>query len=289
MSADRQAPAEWVADAARTTLALGSVRVWERRFSDPPPRPEWDFTDVAEGVSDLTSVRTVMRSTIAPVWAHLAELIVKRFPWLDDGDEADDDDDDEAVAVYAGTAAFLGHGDRWMALASDKGDIHAGSRGPTDPLWIVEALTVVDEASVREGQREIVRGAPCQRLGFMIDMRTKVGKPGSRPSPRMSERLRGDVWIDGDDRVRRVTWRRPIKQRPRSPIKPPAFTMWRTVELWDFGVDARIEIPTPMEPEPNPSLREILGAIRALWRGKRAYDRQRSPRGSPPADRSSSS
>ena len=104
-----------------------------------------------------------------------------------------------------------------------------------------------------------MRGASCRRLRFRID----------------AELVTGDVWIDDEERVRRVTWRRAFKRRPRSPLKLPPFTSWRTVELWDFGIDVDIEIPTPSPPEPGPSLREIYAGIGALWRRKRAYDRQR--------------
>jgi hypothetical protein len=161
------------------------------------------------------------------------------------------------VFVYAGTAAFLGHGDRWMPLGLKEGDLSAGRRRRDDPLWILEALASVDDVAPRSGEPELVRGDPCHRLRFRID----------------AERITGDVWIDDDERVRRVTWRRARKRRPRSPVKPA--TYWRTVELWDFGIDVDIEIPTPMEPEPGPSLREIYDGIGALWRRKRAYDRHR--------------
>ncbi len=110
-----------VAGAARRTLASGSARVWECRFVDPPPgRSVGRF---AEGVADLANVRALMRATIPP-W-DFADRLLERFPWLD---EEEDDDDDEAVFVYAGTAAFLGHGDRWMLLGLKEGDPSAGTR-----------------------------------------------------------------------------------------------------------------------------------------------------------------
>jgi hypothetical protein len=234
-----------VAGAARQTLASGSARVWECRFLDPPR--ERSIAHFAEGVADVASVRALLRSTI-PSW-NLAE----RFPWLDD----EDNGDDEAVIVYAGTAAFLGHGDRWLPLGLKEGDPSAGSRRRDDPLWILEALTLVNEVAPRSGEPGLVRGDPCHRFRFRFD----------------AERITGDVWLDDDQRVRRVTWRNARRRRPRSPVKPSAY--WRTVELWDFGIDVDIQIPTPMAPEPGPSLREIYDGIGALWRRKRAYDRRR--------------
>jgi hypothetical protein len=245
-----------VAGAAQRTLASGSARVWECRFSDPLPPSERSFTRFAEGVADLTKVRVQMRSTIPPVFDHLEQVLLERFPWLEDVDE--DDDEDEPVTVYAGTAGFLGHGDRWMLLGLEEGDPAAGRRARSDPLWILEALTTTDHTTSRTDERELVRGDLCRRLQFRID----------------AERITGDVWIDDDERMRRVTWRRAYKRRPRSPLKTPRFTAWRTLELWDFGIDVDIEIPTPMEPEPGPSLREMYDGIGALWRRKRAYDRR---------------
>jgi hypothetical protein len=247
-----------VAGAARRTLGSGSARVWECRFSDPLPPPERSFTRFAEGVADLTTVRVQMRPTTPAVFDHLAQLLLERFPWLDDDDD-DGNGDVEALTIYAGTAAFFGSGDHWMPLALQEGDPTAHTRRHDDPLWILEALSSVEEAEPRSGEREVVRGDPCRRLQFRID----------------AERIRGDVWIDDEQRIRRVTWRRAYMRRPRSPLKVPAFTSWRTVELWDFGIDVDIEIPTPMAPEPGPSLREMYDGIGALWRRKRAYDRRR--------------
>jgi hypothetical protein len=244
-----------VAVAARRTLASGSARVWECTFSDPVPPPERSSAQFAEGVADLANVRALMRTTIPP--SDFADRLLERFPWLDEAQ--DDGGDDDAVFVYSGTAAVLGHGDRWIPLGLQEGDPAAGARVRSDPLWILEALSTVHEAEPRSDDLELVRGDPCRRLQFRID----------------AERIRGDGWIDDEQRVRRVTWRRAYKRRPRSPLELPRFSSWRTVELWDFGIDVDIEIPTPMAPEPGPSLREMYDGIAALWRRKRAYDRRR--------------
>ncbi len=262
-----------VAAAARHTLALGSARVWACRFSEPSRPPERSTTRVAEGVADLANVRARMRETSAPVWDYIADRIIERFPWLDD-DEPDDGDFDPVI-VYAGTAAFLGNGDRWIEMAGGaKGDPGAGRRRPHDPLWILEALTIADEGVPR--CEEPVRGDPCRRLEFRVDLRTGGDDLEGRHLPAHSERVAGDVWIDEHQRVRRVTWKRPFKYRPRSPFKLPQVTSWRSVQLWDFGIPVDIEIPTPMAPEPGPSLREIYHGIGALWRRRRAYERRQS-------------
>lgn len=225
-----------------------------------------------------------MHASIAPGWEHLADLIAKRFPWLeDDPDDLESDDEDEVSTVNAGTATFIGHGDRWLAVGEDHGDPHAGRRAPADPLWILEALTtatatcyLADPVTPGPQERALVRGAPCLRVRFRLDLRSAAAMLEGRQMAGMSERVTGEVWIDEQSRIRRVTWQRPIKRRPRSPIKLPAFTMWRTVELWDFGTHVDIEIPTPM-PDQNPSLREIFAGLTALWQRKRAWQRAGRP------------
>jgi hypothetical protein len=89
-------------------------------------------------------------------------------------------------------------------------------------------------------------------LQIDIDLRLGDTKLEGRHVPGMSQRVAGDVWIDDEDRIRRVTWRRPFMRRPRSPLKLPAFTSWRTVELWEFGTPADIEIPTPLTARAKP-------------------------------------
>jgi hypothetical protein len=264
-----------VAGVARHTLASGSARVWQCTFAEPAPPPERSSTTYAEGVADLANVRVRMRERCPPVWAYFAERIAERFPWLDD-DEEDDDGDVEAIKVCAGTSAWWGTDDHWIAMGGGVGNPFARRRGPEDPLWILEALTIAGEAAPRSEQPELVRGEPCARVPFEIDLRTGGTQLDEARMRALSDRLRGDVWIDGENRVRRATWKRPYRGRPRSPFKLPPVTLWRTVELWDFGTPVRIELPTTSPPEPGPSLREMFDGLGALWRRKRAYERRQS-------------
>src|SRR5512132_3531667 len=268
-----------VAGAARRTLASGSARVWECRFSEPTAQ-RGSGAQFAVGIADLANVRLRVSETPHPAWDHLADLILERFPWLDDDDDHEDSNEGEpAVVVHAGTAAFFGGGDLWFAMGLDKGDPVAGRRRFGDPLWSLEALTNVGETAARSDEPELVRGDACRRWSFRVDLRSAGADLEARQERHMADYVMGDVWIDEDERVRRVTWRRPSTRRPRSLLKllpaTPAFTSWRTVELWDFGIDVDIEIPTPTPPEPGPSLREIYDGIGALWRRKRAYERRR--------------
>ena len=244
-----------VGGAARHTLASGSARVWRCTFAEPAPPPERSSTRYAEGVADLANVRVRTREKAPPVW---------------DDREDDDDPDEEMIKVHAGTAAWVSLGDCWIALAKGTGNPHAGRRGHGDPLWILEALTVVGEAAPRADEAELVRGEPCRRVPFEIDLSTAGAHLDEARMRALSDRISGDAWIDDEHRVRRVTWKRPYRQRPRSPLKLPPVTIWRTVELWDFGVPVQIELPTPSPPEPGPSPRDVVAGIGALWRRRQS-------------------
>jgi hypothetical protein len=264
-----------VAGAARHTLASGSARVWQCTFAEPAPPPERSSTTYAEGVADLKSVRIRMCERWPPILDYWAERLTERFPWFDDGED-DDDVDEERITVRAGTATWSRSGDRWIPWAEGAGNPYAGRRREGDPLWILEALTVVGDAAPRSDEPERVRGEPFSRVAFTIDLCTAGPHFEEARLRALSDRISGDAWIDGENRVRRVTWKRPYRERPRSPFKLPAVTTWRTVELWDFGTPVDIELPTPSLPEPGPSLREVFDGIGVLWRRKRAYERRQS-------------
>jgi hypothetical protein len=242
---------------------------------------------VSEGVADLARRRLRASVEAGPGWEHVGHLLLERFPWLDDGGEDEDDGEDpEALEVYSGTARYFGSEENWFQPA--KGDPTASRRSPNDPLWIVEALAVVDGAGAPRPGRELVRSTSCRRAAFVVDPHEHAAElevPPPHPllgritdaAQGLSRRLTGEVWIDDDDRVRRVSWTRVIARRPRSLGKPPPSRLWHTTELWDFGVGVDIEIPTP-QPDERVRVGEIVGAMRWLWRRKRAYERGRSAR-----------
>jgi hypothetical protein len=239
---------------------------------------------VSEGVADLARRRLRVSVEPGPAWEHLGDLLLKRFPWLDDGEE-DDGEDPQGFHVYAGTARYFGSDENWFQLPAE-GDPTAAWRSPNDPLWIVEALAVIDGAGRPRSARELVRGASCRRAAFIVDPRAHGAElvvPPPYPllgritnaAAGVSHRLTGEVWIDDEDRIRRVTWTRLIVRRPRWPFKAPTSTLWQTTELWDFGVGVDIEIPRP-QPDKKVPVGEVLAALRSLWRRKRAYERRRS-------------
>jgi hypothetical protein len=246
---------------------------------------------VSEGVADLARRR--LRVSVEPGagWDALSDALLERFPWLDD-DGDDDGEDPEGLMVYAGTARYFGHEGNWFQAA--EGDPAAARRSPDDPLWIVEALAVVDGVSRPRAGRELVRGASCRRAAFMVDPlthATELELPAPHPllgrisdaAAGLSHRLTGEIWISDEGRIHRASWTRIVARRPRWPFRAPQHMLWQTTELWDLGVAVDIEIPRP-QPEEKVRIGEVLAGIRWLWRRKRAYERRgkrsRGPAGS---------
>jgi hypothetical protein len=205
-------PAEWVRAAARRTLGSGSARVWHGGCSVPGPPHGRSLTPVYQGVADLARRRLCASVEFGAGWDHLSDLLLERFPWLDDEVE-DDGEDPEGFVVYAGTARFFGHDGNWFQAAD--GDATAARRSPNDPLWIVEAMAVVDAASPPRPSRELMRGTSCQRAAFIIDPRTHTTEfepPPPYPllgrvadaAAGLSHRLTGEVWISEEGRIDRV-------------------------------------------------------------------------------------
>jgi hypothetical protein len=232
--------------AARLTLAAGSARVWERVFLDPPPTklPITLMEQTVEGVADLARRRVRINAIDAPGWDALAERIRRKWPWLDDSE--DDDDDAEFTTVFADGHRFSGTGGRWFSVeVSDR---------EGDPTRILDVLSLA-----RDGDRlgsEEVRGAACERVAF------------SAPEER------GDAWIDAAGLVRRVTWRRPLRVRPRARPKEEPPKLWHTTELWDFGLPVEIEVPEAQPPpDSGPFVRDIAEIGTSLWRRRRDYRR----------------
>jgi hypothetical protein len=55
------------------------------------------------------------------------------------------------------------------------------------------------------------------------------------------DQLDVDVWLDGEDRVRRLRYEQPVPDQEGASATV-------TLELSDFGVDERVEVPGPDEP-----------------------------------------
>ncbi|MEN3282051.1 MAG: hypothetical protein V7607_3191 [Solirubrobacteraceae bacterium] len=278
-------PTQWVRAAARQTLGSGSARVWHGGSLAPAPTHGRSLMAVSEGVADLARRRLRLSIDPGPAWEHLGDLLLERFPWLGDEDE-DDREDPDGFSVYAGTARYFGHEGNWFQAAD--GDPAAARRSPNDPLWIVEALAVVDGVGRPRPGRELVRGASCRRAPYIVDPHahvTELEVPAPYPllgrltdaAAGVSHRLTGEVWIGDEGRIHRASWTRIVVRRARWPFKAPQHRLWQTTELWDFGVAVDIEVPSP-QPDEKIRIGEVVEAIGSLWRRKRAYERRTKSR-----------
>jgi hypothetical protein len=261
-------PIDLIASAATTTLASGSARVQRIRFADPPPPPERDWGQTELGVTDFERRRTKVEQTTGPGLELSVKRLVEQHPWLDD---EDGEEEQPNRIVYAGTASFFFGGG--VQISED--DIAALRRRHSDPVWIVEALQFADRAEALD-RREPVRGDRCVVFRFGLDLehhRSQLEIPGHFGST--APRLRGEAWVDDPGRIRRVTWTRLDYYRPRARYRQPSQTQhWQRTELWDFGVEAKIEVPH-VEPSRSPPFPIGLAQmVWYFWRRKRAYERR---------------
>jgi hypothetical protein len=232
-----------VREAARRTIATGSARVATRTFFDPPVS-NWLLRAMemaTEGVTDLAERRAGIK-TSAPGFARLTTRIVARWPWLDlDGDT----DDVEYDTVFIGGRCYVGDAGRWLLM-----DGGGPAPTPQHPTWILDALAGATGA--RAVATEDVRGAACERYALdPVDLRAasangEIVLPPHGTIARPT--LRGDVWIDGEGLVRRATWIQPLRGRRRLRPKQTNPKLWRSTELWDFGLPVTIGVP---EAEPS--------------------------------------
>jgi hypothetical protein len=210
------------------TEAAGTARVRRRRFSAPPREPDL-AASAEEGVTEFARRRTRTATTdMSGMKAALAHV-----PWL--GRWLGEYEPDEASwSAYVGTAQYFATED--VATMMGEGDPDAPRRGPMDPVWILDALRVADEAWP----------AGDGRLAFSVDPgahRDAIEAPAHRPQTRPS-RITGEATLDASGRIREVTWRSIPRVRRRGPFAQRRdFDLWTTTELWDFGLPVEIELP----------------------------------------------
>jgi hypothetical protein len=257
-----------VREAARRTIETGSARVSTRTFFDPPPSRLLlrAMETTAEGVVDLTRRRARLETLLSPAVERLTERVLTRWPWLDD----DEEDVEEAGfdTVFDAGRRYVAGGPRW-ALVDDGGS----APKPEHPTWILDALAGATGA--HHVADEDVRGARCERYALdAVDLRAAAANGAIVLPPHGSvERptLRGDAWIDGEGLVRRVTWIQPLRGRRRLRPSQANPKLWRSTELWDFGLAVEIDVPDPQpRTEPMP-LRRVASD---LWRMRADYRRK---------------
>jgi hypothetical protein len=182
--------------------------------------------------------------------------------------------------VFIGGRRYIGAGDRW-SLADD-GAPGAATK-PDNPTWILDALAAARPAA-RAGRDE-VRGTACERHTFdAVDLRAAVrATNGAIALPSHGNvdhpTLSGDIWVDADGLVRRVAWMQPLRKRRRLRAPEVPTKLWRSTELWDFGVPVTIDVPDAQPRDDSGRIvRDLWKVGTALWH-RRADYRRRHPAG----------
>ena len=215
------AAARRIAEAAERTLDTGSARQRvELRVAD-----QIDATIV--GVVDL--VRDDSR----------AHITYRRFPGLDPGDEVD-------LITHDDVDYFREPGSqRWLETETTEEDAISNALDVPSSL---QSLGSVSE-DVRERGRERRDGVVVTRSSAHVAPARVAETFPDEQAERYRRRARAlpdevpvEIWIDREDRIREMHYDF-IVDRPG--ILPGEARIVVTLELDDFGVDARIERPPP--------------------------------------------
>lgn len=173
-------------------------------------------------------------------------------------------------SLFRGTVAGVDAG-TWLrvdleAAADSQGlDLDGlGGLGPAgngDPRQGLAVLNGVVEGGIDEVGDDEVRGVATTHYRARIDLERAAERAGDMVDPEAfdhfvemlgDDSVRIDVWVDGDDLVRRI----------RIPVRLPAGAgggeVTFTAEYYDFGAD--IEVPTP-DPADVRDLQDIVDQI----------------------------
>jgi hypothetical protein len=117
----------------------------------------------------------------------------------------------------------------------------AGAVPYSSPLWLLDALCGACGDAQLVGDEE-VRDIPTTQIRLTVDTaRAMACSPlGLRFPPLRADAFPAEVWLDGDDRLRRMGCAWPTRRRLRLGSSRPH---WITTELWDFGAD--VDSPPP--------------------------------------------
>jgi hypothetical protein len=146
----------------------------------------------------------------------------------------------DSEMIYDGANAYVRVAGRWTGFfLADPG----GPRGPSDPLWPLDALFGASGDAVEIGP-EAVRGVPVTRYRLTVDLaRADAALPAGVSVPsapyRSLRALPAEVWLDAAGLARRIS--------VNSDAATGDAQVWSIVELWDFGVAADITPPGPGE------------------------------------------
>jgi hypothetical protein len=269
--------------AACETARAGGVRVWGETALGPPSE-ESRVLSMREGIADVASRRVDFTETVGPAAAEsmrrATRMVWERIPWLLTDEEFEDFQSPittYAQRVFVGGQRFDSH-PYFHTWYYETGDLSRPRRRPDDPLWIIDVLQWVDEAShIGSGE---VRGVACNRLGFHVDLELHRGALAVPRTgvPLGAPHLAGEAWVDESSRLRRVSFVQIPRRRPRFGVDvcDPDQRTRTTLELWDFGIPVSIEVPEIEGPKFGAAqmARLVFHVAQFLQRRKREYGRQ---------------
>ncbi len=254
-----------VAAARAQTVAAGSARLL---LASRVGELDHDARDErGQGIVDLVRRRALVRERLVPERAVAHE----------DADPASDARTLQFLRqlVTVQDEVLYDGANRRVRVADGWWDEHRpldGPLSPDHPLWLLDALAGADAAVVVVGP-DTVRGTPVERMRLTIDLRTadrrspqglvlpgherdRVPAGGDRPAAGaqrrasrragerrfwrrrgqadQAERVPAELWLDQQGRVRRLAC------APFAAVAPREPTLWVTLELWDFGIQADI-------------------------------------------------
>lgn len=122
-----------------------------------------------------------------------------------------------------------------------------GASDPSANLDLLEGARDVEEVGEEE-----VRGATTTRYRFTVDLEAARGEADAEPQQQMLDTMREqlgtselpmEVWLDGDDRVRRQRSEIDLDAMHAEGQAASGGTVVTVVEFHDFGVDVQVEAP----------------------------------------------
>jgi hypothetical protein len=155
------------------------------------------------------------------------------------------------VKLPGGTHGLLPRGKSWVAIGSPAGGglgtALLGPFGGTDPGDLLASLTAAS-TNVSNLGAATVRGVPVTHLRLDVDPAKAVSRVprGQRAGLRAFAASLGaatipvDVWVDQQNRVRRVRW---SPRLPGGTGAPGATRFTQTADFYDFGVRVQVSAP----------------------------------------------
>lgn len=140
--------------------------------------------------------------------------------------------------AYVGSPAIKKSGffgEAWIAYDAEELDEELASIDPDEMVDVLEDAGV----EVKVEGSEKVRGAATTHLSAVIDTEALNDALGTEGSDSDTEEFPIDVWIDAEDRIRRIEFTMEVPESEDAPLETFGFRL----ELFDFGTDFDVEAP----------------------------------------------